>query len=266
MLSDPDFLRYSRQIMLPICGESGIQSLAEARVAIVGLGGLGSIVTPYLASAGVGYLRLCDGDNISLSNLPRQWLYQQNEVREKKVSAMAARLNTMHAATEVATVTRHIDTDNVAFLLDNVDLVLDCTDNMTIRQLLNAHAMATGIPLVTAAAIGLQAQSAAFHPDHCGPQAQAGCYRCLYPMDELRAGNCQSEGVLGPIVGMAACYQAALALRILLGDSQVQWSRLWRLDSTHFDQQMLHIAHDPACPVCSKRSQASQFQHSASTG
>lgn len=263
MLSDANFLRYSRQLMLPICGEAGIKTLANARVAIVGLGGLGTIVAPYLASAGVGYLRLVDGDDISLSNLPRQWLYQQSDLGKTKVSVMARRLNTMHAATEVNPIATYVDTHNITALLDGVDLLLDCSDNISTRQLLNAYAMHTGTPLVIAAAIGLEAQAAAFQPALCNAKDNAGCYRCLYPMDKLKAGSCQSQGILGPVVGMAGCYQAALALRILLGDTQVQWSHLWRLDSAQFTQQMLHIPQDPDCPVCIERNRLAGVTHAS---
>lgn len=250
MLSDTDFLRYSRQIMLPICGEAGISKLANARVAIIGVGGLGSVVAPYLAAAGVGYLRLCDDDRISLSNLPRQWLYQASDVKQSKVAVMASRLSTMQPDVCIDTLPQRVSDANARQLLDGVDLIIDCSDNMTTRQLLNRYAFEGGTPLVTAASIGLQAQAIAIHPDYCGAAQQAGCYHCLYPMQSLHSGSCQSEGVLGPVVGIAGSYQAALALRILLGDPQVQWSRLWRLDQSNFTQHMLHIAHDPTCSVC----------------
>ncbi|MCC5878846.1 MAG: HesA/MoeB/ThiF family protein [Idiomarina sp.] len=250
MLSDADFLRYSRQIMLPICGEAGIGKLTSARVMIVGLGGLGTLIAPYLASAGVGHLDLCDDDIVSLSNLPRQWLYQADDINQSKVSVISQRLHTMQPELNITTHQQRLREQNAAELLQGFDLIIDCSDNMTTRQLLNRYAFSTGTPLIIGAAIGLQAQAVAIHPQYCGPGRQAGCYHCLYPIDTLLGGSCQSEGVLGPVVGMAGCYQAALALRVLLGDPQIQWSRLWRLDHGSFTQQMLHIARDPACPVC----------------
>ncbi|MCL5051052.1 MAG: HesA/MoeB/ThiF family protein [Firmicutes bacterium] len=250
MLSDHDFLRYSRQIMLPLCGELGIKTLAKARVVVIGAGGLATVVAPYLVGAGVGYLRLCDDDIVSVSNLPRQWLYSPAHIGQQKVRVMAAQLKALQPAAQVEAIPEYADNSNLSRLMSDADLVLDCSDNMTTRQLVNAYAMDAGVALVSAAAIGLHAQAAAFQPGLCGPHGNHGCYRCLYPIDSQRAGNCQSEGVLGPMVGMAGCYQAALALRILLGDPNVPWSQLWRLDSTLGEHQLLRIQPDPSCSVC----------------
>ncbi|RUO29270.1 molybdopterin-synthase adenylyltransferase MoeB [Aliidiomarina sedimenti] len=256
MLSDADFLRYSRQLMLPLCGESGIQRLRQARVALVGLGGLGSLVAPYLAAAGVGTLRLFDHDSISLSNLPRQWLYQETDVQMPKVAVMARQLKTIHAGLKVDATAARVSADNIHHLLSDIDLIIDCSDNMATRQLLNRHAFIAEVPLVTGAAIGMQAQGMAFHSAHCGTEYNAGCYHCLYPITELAAGSCQTDGVLGPVVGMAGCYQATLALRILLQDPAMQWSQLWRFDLASGHQQIIQITQDTACPVCAGHTSA----------
>lgn len=259
MLSDSDFLRYSRQIMLPVCGEEGIERLARRRVAIVGLGGLGVIAAPYLAAAGVGHLSLIDDDTVSLSNLPRQWLYSpvQSSAEQSpyKADQLTRRLAEIQPSVQVKPVISRLIQTNAVSLLSDYDLILDCSDTMATRQLINQTAFNLGIPLITATATGMQAQAVALHPQHTGIERQGityGCYRCLYPFDDLPDGSCQTQGVLGPVVGMAGCYQATLALRALLNDSSLQWSVLWRIDCASFAQGFIHITQTPDCPVCAR--------------
>lgn len=252
MLSDSDFLRYSRQVMLPACGENGVLKLQQSRVVIIGLGGLGCIAAPYLAGAGVGYLELIDDDLVSTSNLPRQWFYAGHQ-GQAKVEVAKAALQAVNADTDIAAFVEQLSDDNALLRLQGADLVLDCSDNMTTRQLINRTCLTLGIPFVSAAAIGMDAQCLAINPDFCEHSATErsyGCYHCLYPFDDLVTGSCRESGVMGPVVGMAASQQATLALQVLLGVESVPWSVLWRMDCAQFFTQCVAVPKDRACPVC----------------
>lgn len=248
MLSDSDFIRHSRHVLLPICDEYGVLKFQKSRVAVIGLGGLGTIVAPYLAAAGVGFLRLIDDDTVNLSNLPRQWLYSDH-LGALKVTAAARELKIIGPQTLIEARKVRFSHDNATALLGDVDLVLDCSDNLPTRHLINRICHQLGLNLVTAAAIQTQAQCMAVRP-HAATVESEGCYRCLYPFQTIERGACTSQGVLAPIVGMAASLQASLALQILANEEAVKWSMLWRMDSFSFQQQCIRVPADPECPVC----------------
>lgn len=256
MLSDTEFLRYSRQLMLPMCAEQGIHKLKQSRVVIVGAGGLGSIAAPYLAGAGVGCIRVYDDDLVTTSNLPRQWLYAGGEGHSKAIlaSQKLARINPACRASGHAV---RLDSGNAIEALENTDLVLDCSDNMATRQAINARCFALGVPLISAAAIGTQAQCIALSPHNCH-QHQYGCYHCLYPLAQDRAMGCNESGVLGPAVGVAASVQAGLAIQFLVREESMPWSALWRMDCANLKSEIFRIPQDPTCPVCSGCSSAAE--------
>lgn len=246
MLSDDDFLRYSRQIMLPDCGEPGIQRLQSSKVVIVGLGGLGSIAASYLAGAGVGQLVLMDHDRLSVSNLPRQPLYDMAGNRQHKAKLAKKRLLCQNPGTHIEAVDQELNTTNaVQFLDGDIDAVLDCTDNMPTRQLINRSCQQYQQVLFSAAAIGYQGQYVAFHP-----QSGKGCYHCLYPDATLPAESCASAGVMGPVVGMLGALQGLQTIRFLLGQA-VQWSQLQLFDGHQLQWQSFDVSRATDCPVCS---------------
>lgn len=249
MLSNADFLRYSRQLMLPVCGEAGIKRLQRSHVVVIGAGGLGSISAAYLAAAGVGQLTIIDDDCVELSNLPRQWLYQAVDVGAPKADCLAAALETINTDTNVRAIKHRFELSNAATIIDQADLLLDCTDNLATRQHINEFCLNTHLPWVFAAAIGFQSHCMALHPSRI-KAAEHGCLHCLYPFNELPAGRCTEQGVLGPAVGLAASMQASLALRALWQDPQLPWGQLWQSDQLSFAHHTLQVPNDSGCTVC----------------
>ncbi|WP_298442115.1 HesA/MoeB/ThiF family protein [uncultured Ferrimonas sp.] len=249
-LSDEQYLRYGRQLLLPEWGEAGQLRLANKTVLVVGLGGLGCPAVQYLAGAGIGCLLLADGDKVSLSNLPRQTLYQPQQVTEPK-ALMAQQWVAQHNP-NVRTVAleRFINGAILRQLLagqhGHIDLVLDCTDNFTARHQLSHGCRAAKVPLISAAAVGWQGQLLPILAD--GP-----CFHCLSGGDEVQAQSCREVGVAGPVLGTVASMQVLLALRLLL---QLEVPPLLhRFDGRTLRWQGLRLSADPRCPSCGSAEQ-----------
>lgn len=175
MLTDDELLRYSRQILLAQVDIEGQLRLKRSRALIVGLGGLGSPVALYLAAAGVGELHLADFDTVDITNLQRQIVHDTASVGQRKVDSAASRLLAINPQLHVQRYPQGLDADTLAAAVAAVDLVLDCSDNFSTRQAVNAACVAAGKPLVSGAAIRLEGQLAVFDPR----QAQSPCYHCL---------------------------------------------------------------------------------------
>lgn len=245
-LSDAQLIRYSRQWMLEAIGEAGQRQLARATVLLVGMGGLGCAAAPYLAAAGVGRLVLADFDRIEASNLPRQLLYDPGQEGQPKVSAAKARLSTLSPECRIRTVERRMDDTLLGMEVAMADLVLDCTDNLASRHAINRACFRAGVPLIMGAAIGFSGQLALFD----FRKADAPCYQCLYPSSAEAPRNCQSAGVLGPVVGTIGSLQALEALKLLAGIDSGLDGRLLLFDGLAQQWQRLALRADPACAVC----------------
>lgn len=249
MLSDDELLRYSRQILLPQMDVAGQEKLQSARVLVVGLGGIGCPVALYLAAAGVGTLVLADFDTVDVSNLQRQVLFTAADVGRGKVAAAAEKLRLQNPHVVIGEFALLLDAANASALVATVDLVVDGCDNFQTRDVVNAACVATGTPLVSAAAIGLSAQLAVYDPR----QAASPCYRCLYPDADEAAAACSESGVLAPVVGVVGTLAATEALKILAGIGQPLVGRLWLWEALASTMRTLAVPRDPACPVCGHR-------------
>lgn len=249
MLNDEELLRYSRQIMLPQFDVAAQEKLKAARVLVVGLGGIGCPVALYLAAAGVGRLVLADFDTVDTSNLQRQVLYTPADVGRGKAEAAAEKLRLQNPHVEVTEFTVLLDAGNAPELVAGVDLVIDGCDNFPTRDVVNAACVATGTPLVSAAAIGLSAQLAVFDTR----QPASPCYRCLYPDMDEAAAACAEAGVLAPVVGVVGTLAATEALKILTGVGQPLVGRLWLWEALAQTMRTLGVPRDPACPACARR-------------
>lgn len=204
--------RYSRQIALPEVGPEGQQKLAAARVLIVGLGGLGAPVALYLAAAGVGTLLICDGDAVDASNLQRQVLFGENDVGQPKVTSAMAALKRLNSEIDIVPLADFVDAKNVNSLVSGCDIVVDCTDNLPVRYLLNDACLAHCKPLVYGALHRFEGQVSVF----CLPGAP--CFRCYFP-DEASAEfavTCQEAGVFGVLPGIVGSLQASEVLKLIL--------------------------------------------------
>lgn len=220
--------------------------MSPGSVVIVGVGGLGAPAAAALAAVRGIRLTLIDADVVESSNLPRQPLYGTGDVGSRKVEAAARRLRARHPGLEVATHDERLDEASAKRLLAGHDVIVDGTDNLTSKVLLNATALALGTPLVHAGALGLDGQLMTILP------GRSACLRCLFP--ELPSDDdmptCQQAGVLGSVVGAVGLMAAAEAARIASGERPALANRLAILDGTRLRWRTLELRPNPRCPAC----------------
>lgn len=246
-MNKPD-KRYSRQITLPAIGTDGQARLRDASVLLVGAGGLGTPAALYLATSGVGQLLLNDFDTIDASNLPRQILYNDNDVGSFKAPVAAEKLRAINPAVDVIAMDERMHADVLRECISSVDAVLDCSDNFPTRWLVNEICFAAGKPLISGAAIRWEGQVSVFrHELKSGP-----CYRCLYAEEDESLSNCEGQGIVAPVAGTVGTLMATETLKVLLGiDSDLQ-GRLWTYDGLAGNSRIIKIPAIPDCPVCSQ--------------
>jgi len=245
-MDDKQLLRYSRHILLPQVGIEGQQRLLEARVFLIGLGGLGSPVAMYLAASGVGHLVLVDHDRVELSNLQRQIAHSTNAIGIDKVASAKQTLQALNPGVRITTFNKVLNADELTEQVQLADVVVDASDNFATRFALNRICVAQKKPLVSGAAIRMEGQVTTFRAD----QPDSPCYRCLYKdMDEL-AETCSETGVLAPVVGIIGSIQAVETLKVLTGAGQTLTGRLLILDAQTMEWRELRLRKDPDCPVC----------------
>ncbi len=249
MLSDDQLLRYSRQIMLPDVDIDGQERWLASKVLIIGLGGLGSPVSLYLAAAGIGELVLVDDDQVDLSNLQRQVVHTTARIGMKKVDSAAQMLREINPDINIVTRAERLDADALQALVAQVDLVLDCTDNFSTRFAVNQACVEHQKPLVSGAAIRMEGQIAVFQPGVEG----SPCYQCLYTEGDDETLTCSESGVLSPLVGIIGSMQALEALKVLANIGTTLTGRLLLLDAKHMEWRSLKLKQDPACPICSNK-------------
>ncbi|MBI2261563.1 MAG: HesA/MoeB/ThiF family protein [Caulobacterales bacterium] len=240
--SDDEIERYARHLVLAEIGGPGQQRLKAARVAIVGMGGVGAPAALYLAAAGVGALRLIDHDVVGLSNLQRQIIFAEADVGDPKAEAGAARLGALNSHVDVETASERLTPTNAAWLLDGCDLVLDGTDDFETRFATNAACVAAGIPLVSGALGRWSGQVGVF--------AGRPCYRCLVPETPPDAETCARVGVVGALAGVVGAMTALEAIKLITGAGEALTGRLLLYDGLAGTARTVGVAADPACPVC----------------
>ncbi|QXI27728.1 molybdopterin-synthase adenylyltransferase MoeB [Pseudomonas vanderleydeniana] len=249
MLNDQELLRYSRQILLRQVDIDGQLRLKDSRVLIVGLGGLGAPVALYLAAAGVGELHLVDFDSVDLTNLQRQIIHDTDSVGSGKVDSALRRLTALNPEVRLVAHRQALDEDSLGAVIAGVDLVLDCCDNFSTREAVNAACVAAGKPLVSGAAIRLEGQLSVFDPR----RADSPCYHCLYGHGSEAELTCSEAGVVGPLVGLVGSLQALEALKLLAGFGEPLVGRLLLVDALGTKFRELRVKRDPQCAVCGGR-------------
>ena len=212
-LDDAELERYGRQLVLPEWGEAQQLRLRDASVLVVGAGALGSPVALYLAGAGVGRLGILDGDDVELSNLHRQPLHFTPDVGSAKAHSAATKLRFLNPAVEIAPYQVRLDEDNADLLIEDHDLVVDCSDSFATRYTVNAACCAAGLPLVEGGVAGWTGLVMPIRP------GESACYRCAFPQPPPGDAQptCAQAGVLGPAAGVVGSLQALAAIRILAG-------------------------------------------------
>ncbi len=248
MLTTQEQLKYSRQIMMNKIGEQGQMALRNAKVLIVGVGGLGNPVSLYLAAAGIGTLYLADGDTIELSNLPRQIQFNEQDIAQNKADIAAEKLSTQFPDSSIEAIDDMLDQELCDYYLPQVDLVLDCSDNVKTRYLINQACVAHKVPLVVGAATGLDGQQLVIDPR----DESSACYHCLFPASEKApANNCQTIGILGPVLAIVAGMQALQAVKLLTGNN-AQINQLNLFDGLSNQWQQFNMKKQENCIVCGK--------------
>ncbi|MSQ69501.1 MAG: molybdopterin-synthase adenylyltransferase MoeB [Gammaproteobacteria bacterium] len=248
-MDDQRLLRYSRQILLPEIDISGQQRLLESAVAVFGLGGLGSPVALYLAAAGVGRLVLVDFDEVELSNLQRQIIHLTADLGRPKVESARDRLRALNPEVRVDTVPRLLASAALDELIEDVDLVVDCTDNFPTRFGLNAACWRARKPLVSGAAIRFEGQVSVYFPG----QGDSPCYRCLYDDGPGTTETCSQTGVVAPLLGIIGSVQALETIKVLTGIGEPLTGRLLVLDGLRMEWRNLRFKRAPDCPVCGQQ-------------
>ena len=200
MLNDQEFLRYSRQLLLEDIGPEGQEKLKQSTALIVGLGGLGSPASLYLAAAGVGTLLLADDDSLHITNLQRQILYRSSDVSQSKAALAKLQLQALNPMVESIALEQRLQGEVLQRAVQRADLILDCSDNMETRHAVNTACIQAGKPLISGSAVGFSGQLLVIEP----PYAH-GCYACLYPEQTEPQRNCRTAGVY------SALWSASLA-------------------------------------------------------
>lgn len=242
--------RYARQTILAEIGEDGQNALAKTRVLIIGLGGLGSPASLYLAAAGVGHLGLIDGDRVAVSNLQRQVLFATDDAGELKVEAGKKRLAALNPLIEIQTYPEFLDESNALRIASSYDVLLDGSDNFATKELVNALACRLRKPMVYGSILRFEGRASVFWPQF-GP-----CYCCLFPdRPETHIPNCAEAGVLGAMAGMVGSLQALETIKLALAlklDRPLEGLLGKLLVISPSGMRTLQVPRDPDCPVCSQ--------------
>ncbi len=245
--------RYSRHFILPDVGEEGQAKLLDAKVLLVGGGGLGSPAALYLAAAGVGTLGLIDHDRVDLSNLQRQVLYTTADVGRPKVEVAAERLKALNPDINVVTYREPLYSENALDIIREYDIVINGTDNFPTRYLVNDACVLLRKPLVDASIFMFEGQVTVYQPAIPELGIEGGpCYRCLYP-DPPPPGevpSCAEAGVLGVLPGIIGSIQAVEAIKLILGIGEPLIGRLLMYDALAQEFRVLKVQRNPECPVC----------------
>jgi adenylyltransferase/sulfurtransferase len=244
--SEADLRRYSRQMILPEVGGAGQARLRQARVIVVGAGGLGSPAALYLAAAGVGTLGLVDSDKVDLSNLQRQILHGTKALDLPKVTSAQGRLEELNPDVHVVPHLLRLDAGNVREVLGGYDVVVEGSDNLATKLAVNDGAVALGRPLVVAGVVGWDGQILVVRP------RESACYRCVYRREppEGVVPTCAAAGIAGPVAGVVGSLQAVEALKLCLGLAGVAAGRLLLYDGAVAELHAIRVRPDPACPAC----------------
>lgn len=239
-LDDSEVERYSRQLLLDGFAEPEQLRLTRARVAVIGCGGLGGPAALHLVGAGVGRILLVDPDLVSLDNLHRQVAFRADDIGRPKVQVLGAALRHLNPAARVEEMMEHLRPESLDRTLLGQDLVLECSDQPSLKFAVNDWCVSQAVPLVVGGAIGWRGQVTSV-------TAQAGCFRCLFrmPSPEMER-SCRAAGVIGPLVGVMGSLQALEGVRLLVGPSPGE-GRLTDFDGTTGRWRSMRLVRDPGC-------------------
>lgn len=245
-MNDEELLRYSRHILLPEIDIAGQEALIDARVLVVGMGGLGCPIALYLTASGVGHITISDNDVVELTNLQRQVAHFDADLGRSKVKSAGTKMQAMNRHVEVTTIEHRLDESELTDLVKNIDLVVDATDNFASRLVINRVCVAAKTPVVFGAAVRLDGQILVYDPK----QQASPCYECAYKDVNDSALNCSESGVAAPVVGIIGTCQAMEVLRIIcnIGESSAGYLQTFDARSMTWNRFKVLKRHD--CAAC----------------
>lgn len=255
-LCNEDIMRYSRQLLLPELGVQGQLNLSKTSVLVVGCGGLGCPLAQYLAAAGIGRLGLLDYDEVELSNLHRQVLHGEENQGQAKALSAANAVRRLNSTVECVPYHLQLSPENALQLIQQYDIVADCSDNVPTRYLVNDACVLSGKPLVSASALRMEGQLTVYN--YCG----GPCYRCLYPVPPPpeTVTNCSDGGVLGVVPGIMGCFQALEVLKIASGQGSSCGQQLVIFDAQNARFRSIKLRPKQAsCAVCGENPSVTQL-------
>lgn len=248
-LSEDQIHRYSRHILLPEVGGVGQRKISQARVLIIGTGGLGSPVAYYLAAAGVGTIGLVDDDVVEISNLQRQIVHWTRDIGRPKVISAQEKLQALNPDIKIVPYQTRFTADNALGMIDGYDIIVDATDLFSTRYLINDACIAGGKPFVYGGVLRFIGQVLTVLPG-TGP-----CFRCIFPEppDADAVPTCGEAGVLGAIAGTIGTFQATEVLKYIIGQGQLLCGQMAIYDALEFKLRKVAFSQNPLCPSCSER-------------
>ena len=246
-MEDAQLLRYSRHILLNELGIDGQEKLLASHALIIGAGGLGSPVSLYLGSAGVGHITVVDHDQVDATNLQRQIAHTLDRVGQDKAESVRTAIAQINPDVRVTPITQRADAALLNTLVAQADVVIDCCDNFETRHAVNRACVQHGKPLVSGAAIRMDGQVSVFD----STQSDAPCYACIFPPEQApEETRCATMGVFAPLVGIIGSVQAAEALKILSGMGSHMAGRLLMLDGRDLSWTDIRMGRNEQCTVC----------------
>ena len=241
--------RYARQVILPEMGEAGQRKLAQAKILVVGAGGLGSPSLLYLAAAGIGKLGIIDHDRVDLSNLQRQILFETGDIGRHKTEAAADALTDLNPEIQIQTYAERLTAENAAHIIGAYDLVVDGSDNIETRFMVHDACFVLRKPLVTAAVLGFEGQISTFKSYLGGTHP---CYRCLYPEPPPADAmpTCAENGIMGAVTGVLGAMQAGEAIKEVAGIGKGLSGILLQVNLLTMEFRRTYLKPDPECKLC----------------
>lgn len=251
MLNDSDLERYARQVIMRDIGEEGQQLLLDAKVLIIGAGGLGAPVLMYLAAAGVGNITIVDDDEVSLSDLNRQIIHTTDSIGTLKVKQAAAAAAAINPDIHVSVLPMRLTSGNASKLIMAHTIVIDCSDNVQTRYLIGDLAHQAKTPLVFGGAVRTEGQVSVFQ-SNSDEYEDSPCFRCVFPSmpDKKQAPGCSEVGILGPVTGIIGAIQGLETIKLILGMGNSLTGRLLLFDGTEMNFMEIAVTKRPDCLCC----------------
>ncbi len=246
-LQQEDLVRYSRHLSLDNFTNLSQLTINQSSILIVGIGGLGTITALYLANSGVGNIILNDFDSVDLSNLPRQILFNKEDINKNKADVAVEKLRAFNTAITLRSLNNKLSETELSKVISNVDIVLDCTDNLESRLLINKVCINYKKTLISGAAIRFEGHVAIFRNDI----SISSCYNCLYSQNDDNLGDCEGSGILASVAGMVGSIVANETIKVILKEESSIDNKLWIIDAKNNTNHLIKILKSKNCEVCS---------------